>query len=87
MLLVRSYMFPGFTRFNCERHCGLSPHGMLLHGSVQTAYGDKFTLCVSPPFRATVGGDRLVGCLDCDAQRSVKDEQDVDADSEKTRHR
>lgn len=60
--------------------------GILLHGPIETAHRNKFALCVSLPSRAIVNDSNLLGRLYCDAQRSVKDKENVKANSKRTRH-
>ena len=60
---------------------------VFLHCPVQTAHRHKVAFCISSSLRAIVGGDRLVGRLDSDAQRRIEDEKNVEPNSEKARHR
>src|ERR1700722_10261065 len=60
--------------------------GILLHSPVQTAHWNKFALCIPPPSRAIFYDCNLLSRLYCDAQRSVKDEENVKANSKRTRH-
>ena len=57
------------------------------HSPVQTAHWDKVAFYVSPPFRAIVGGERLVGGPHCDAQRHIENEKNVEPNSRKNMHR
>lgn len=58
----------------------------LLHRPVQAAHRHQVALQVSSPSCAIVGHGWLFSCLDCAAQGSIKDEDDMDPDRKKRRH-
>jgi hypothetical protein len=87
MRAAGSHMLSSITRARCERVSRVSRNVVLLHSPVQTAYRDQIAVCVTPPSRAIVEGDGLVCRIYRDAQRSVEDKQDMEADSKNTRHR